>query len=280
MEHRRDLPWRRTCDPWHILVSEVMLQQTQVDRVLPYYERFLAEFPSAPACARARPADVVRLWAGLGYNRRALHLHRAAQVVTREHGGRVPHDDVALRALPGVGPYTARAIRAFAYGDNVAAIDTNGMRVLARCVSGVPLTFTAAMALGDRLVPAGGSWKFNQAMFDLGATVCTASGPDCTACPMRRQCRWRRAGRAGPAAPDPWRAGPSARPQSVFAGSDRQGRGRLLDALRTGTVPEKRLAAACGWPDDPPRAARIAAALVDEGFARWSGGADPVLRLC
>ena len=257
-----------------------MLQQTQVDRVLPYYERFLAEFPSAPACARARPADVVRLWAGLGYNRRALHLHRAAQVVTREHGGRVPHDDVALRALPGVGPYTARAIRAFAYGDDVAAIDTNGMRVLARCVSGVPLTLTAAMAVGDRLVPAGGSWKFNQAMFDLGATVCTASAPDCTACPMRRQCRWRRAGRAGAAAPDPWRAGPSARPQSVFAGSDRQGRGRLLDALRTGTVPEKRLAAACGWPDDPPRAARIAAALVEEGFARWSGGADPVLRLC
>jgi A/G-specific adenine glycosylase len=274
--HRRDLPWRRTRDPWHILVSEVMLQQTQVDRVVPYYRRFLAEFPTAGACARARPADVVRLWSGLGYNRRALHLHRAAQLVTREHGGRVPHDDAALRALPGVGAYTARAVRAFAYGDDVAAMDTNGVRVLARCVSGVPLTVPGAMALGDRLVPAGGSWPFNQAMFDLGATVCTASAPDCTACPLRAQCRWRRGGRAGP---DPWRAGSTVRTQSPFAGSDRQGRGRLLDALRRGGVAQARVATACGWPDDRARASRIAAALVEEGFARWSGAADPVLRL-
>jgi A/G-specific adenine glycosylase len=275
-QHRRVLPWRGTSDPWHILVSEVMLQQTQVDRVVPYYERFLAAFPSAPDCARARPAAVVRLWSGLGYNRRALHLHRAAQVVTREYGGRVPRDEAALRELPGVGVYTARAVRAFAYGDDVAAVDTNGVRVLARCVSGAPLTVAGAMALGDRLVPAGGSWAFNQAMFDLGATVCSASGPDCAACPLRRQCRWRRAGRADP---DPWRAGTTARRQSAFAGSERQGRGRLLDALRGGAVRAEGLPAACGWPDDPVRAARVAAALVDEGFARWSGVADPVLRL-
>jgi A/G-specific adenine glycosylase len=116
-------------------------------------------------------------------------------------------------------------------------------------------------------------------MFDLGATVCTPLRPDCRTCPLQRQCRWRRSGRAGAAHGDPWRASPTARRQSTFAGSDRQGRGRLLDALRAGPVPDERVPAACGWPDDAARAARIAAALVGEGFARWSGGADPVLRL-
>jgi A/G-specific adenine glycosylase len=253
-----------------------MLQQTQVERVVPYYERFLGAYPTAPDCARARPSDVVRLWAGLGYNRRALHLHGAARIVTRDHGGRVPQDEASLRALPGVGPYTARAVRAFAYGEDVAAVDTNGVRVLARCVSGVPLTASKAMVLGDRLVPAGRSWEFNQAMFDLGATVCVAARPGCAVCPLRRQCRWRRDGCADP---DPWRAGAAARSQPTFAGSDRQGRGRLLDALRRDTVAREQVAAACGWPSDPGRATRVAAALVDEGFARWSGGADPVLRL-
>jgi A/G-specific adenine glycosylase len=256
-----------------------MLQQTQVDRVVPYFGRFLASFPTPSDCAHARPAEVVRLWSGLGYNRRALHLHRAARAVCRDHGGRVPAEDAALRALPGVGAYTARAVRAFAYGEDVAAVDTNGARVLARCVSGVPLTVPRAMALGDRLVPAGASWEFNQAMFDLGATVCTASSPDCARCPLQRQCRWRRTRGSAGTGPDPWRAGPTARPQSAFAGSDRQGRGRLLRALGAGAVREPQVAAACGWPDDPGRAARIAAALVGEGFARWSGGADPALRL-
>ncbi len=279
--HRRDLPWRRTSDAWHILVSEVMLQQTQVDRVVPHYERFLAAFATPSDCVRARPADVVRLWSGLGYNRRALHVHGAAVAITRDHGGRVPHDDTALRRLPGVGPYTARAVRAFGFGDDVAAVDTNGVRVLARAVAGVPLTVGEAMALGDRLVPPGQSWEFNQAMFDLGATVCTATRPGCGACPLRRQCRWRRARSAAGADGDgdPWRASPTARPQSAFAGSDRQGRGRLLEALRAGPVRRGEVAAACSWPSDPTRAARIAAALVAEGFARWSGGADQVLRL-
>jgi A/G-specific adenine glycosylase len=261
-----------------------MLQQTQVERVLPYYARFLSAYPAAPDCAAARPADVVRLWSGLGYNRRALYLHRAAVMVTRDHGGRIPRDDNALRGLPGVGPYTARAVRAFAFGEDVAASDTNGVRVLARCVAGRPLTVAGAMALGDRLVPPGGAWEFNQAMFDLGATVCTASSPDCPRCPLRRLCRWRRAeqtarARRADAVPDPWRTGPTARRQSRFEGSDRQGRGQLLHALRAGGVPEDAVAAACGWPDDAARAARAAAALVDEGFARWSGRADPVLRL-
>ena len=119
--HRRDLPWRRTRDPWHILVSEVMLQQTQVDRVVPHYERFVAAFPTATACARAGAAEVVRMWSGLGYNRRALNLHRAACAIVQLHSGRVPSDYAALRALPGVGPYTARAVRSFGFGHDVAA---------------------------------------------------------------------------------------------------------------------------------------------------------------
>jgi A/G-specific adenine glycosylase len=273
-EHRRDLPWRHTRDPWPILVSEVMLQQTQVDRVVPHYGRFLTAFPTPDACAAAGPAAVVRLWSGLGYNRRALNLQRAAAVVAADHGGVVPHDDGALRALPGVGPYTARAVRAFAFEDDVAAVDTNGVRVLARAVAGAPLAVRQATELGDRLVPAGASWEFNQAMFDLGATVCTAARPECGRCPLRRQCAWRRQGHG---ADDPWRRSPTARPQSAFAGSDRQGRGRLLHALRHDGVRRCALADACGWPDDPSRAERIGRALVAEGFAAWSAG--DVLRL-
>ncbi len=273
-EHRRDLPWRRTRDPWLILVSEVMLQQTQVERVVPHYERFAVAFPTPAACARAGPAAVVRQWSGLGYNRRALNLHRAAGSVVADHGGAVPRGDAALRALAGVGPYTARAVRSFAFGDDVAAVDTNAVRVLGRAVAGAPLSPTLATRLGDVLVPAGLSWEFNQTMFDLGATVCTATLPDCARCPLRRQCGWRRAG-----GPDPWRLSPTARPQRVFAGSDRQGRGRLVEALRHGGVPAAGLAVACGWPDDPARVRRVATLLVREGLAHWSGGEGGVLRL-
>jgi A/G-specific adenine glycosylase len=274
--HRRDLPWRHTHDAWSILVSEVMLQQTQVDRVVPYYQRFLAAFPDPATCAAAAPAEVVRLWSGLGYNRRALNLHRAAVAVVERHGGALPDDDAALRALPGVGPYTARAVRSFAFGADVAAVDTNAVRVLSRAVAGRGLRGPEAFALGDRLVPPRGSWEFNQAMFDLGATVCTATRPACADCPLRRLCAWRR---QDPSSPDPWRASPQTRRQSTFAGSDRQGRGRLLDALRGGTLTRHALPAACGWPDDRARAERVAQDLVDEGFASWSGGQRPVLGL-
>ncbi|HSZ36376.1 MAG TPA: A/G-specific adenine glycosylase [Acidimicrobiales bacterium] len=251
-----------------------MLQQTQVDRVVPYYETFVDAYPTPAACAASGSAEVVRRWSGLGYNRRALNLHRAAMLVVDRHRGLLPSDDAELRALPGIGAYTARAVRSFGFGQDVAAVDTNGMRVLARSVAGSPLTPTAAFALGDRLVPGAGSWEFNQSMFDLGATVCRAR-PDCTLCPLRRQCAWRRRG-----GEDPWRASPTAaRPQSAFSGSDRQGRGRLLEALRRGDVPACDIAGACGWSDDVARAERVAAALVEEGFARWHGKARPVLRL-
>ena len=207
-DHRRDLPWRHTRDPWRVLVSEVMLQQTQVDRVIAYYSAFLRAYPRAVDCARARPGDVVRLWSGLGYNRRALNLHRTATAIAGEHGGAVPADESSLRALPGIGAYTARAVLSFAFEADVATVDTNVVRVLSRGVAGAGLTLRQAQSLADRLLPAGHSWEFNQSMFDLGATVCTAAAPACGLCPLRHQCRWKRGGLS---APDPWRASPSVR---------------------------------------------------------------------
>jgi A/G-specific adenine glycosylase len=274
--NRRDLPWRATRDPWRVLVSEVMLQQTQVDRVIGYYGAFLTAFPRVTDCARARPGDVVRLWSGLGYNRRALNLHRAASAITDEHAGAVPADEHSLRALPGIGAYTARAVLSFAFEADVATVDTNVVRVLSRGVAGEGLTLRQAQSLADRLLPAGRSWDFNQSMFDLGATVCAATTPACGRCPLRHQCRWKRDGLS---APDPWRASPSVRPQATFAGSDRQGRGRLVQALRQAEVSEEMLASACGWPDDAPRAQRITVSLVAEGFAEWTDGRPPMLRL-
>jgi A/G-specific adenine glycosylase len=253
-----------------------MLQQTQVDRVVASYGAFLEAFPTAGDCARARPGDVVRLWSGLGYNRRALNLHRAAAAIADQHGGSLPEDERALRALAGVGPYTARAVQSFAFELDVAPVDTNVVRVLARCVAGTGVTVGQAQRLADRLLPARRSWEFNQAMFDLGAMVCTAARPRCAACPLRSQCRWRRRGLPDP---DPWRSSPSVRPQSPFAGSDRQGRGRLVHALREGGVTREMLPVVCGWSDDSSRAARIAAALVAEGFAEWSTGRRPQLQL-
>jgi A/G-specific adenine glycosylase len=253
-----------------------MLQQTQADRVVASYEAFLEAFPTAGDCARARPGDVVRLWSGLGYNRRALNLHRAAVAIVERHGGSLPQDERALRALAGVGPYTARAIQSFAFELDVAPVDTNVVRVLARCIAGAGVTMEHAQLLADRLLPARRSWEFNQAMFDIGATVCTAGRPACGVCPLRPQCRWRRRGLSDP---DPWRASPSVRPQSQFAGSDRQGRGRLVHALRQGTVSRDMLAAACGWSDDPLRAEMIADALVAEGFAEWSTGGPAQVQL-
>jgi A/G-specific adenine glycosylase len=181
----------------------------------------------------------------------------------------VPADEVALRSLPGVGPYTARAVLALAFEAPVAPVDTNVIRVLARSVAGTGLSVGAAQVLADRLVPTDSAWAFTQSLFDLGATVCTGTRPKCSSCPLQRQCRW---WRSGLTEPDPWRATPSARPQSTFAGSDRQGRGRLLHALRAGPVAADALAEACGWPDDQARSERIGAALVAEGFAHWRAG--------
>ena len=248
----RDLPWRRTRDPWAVLVSEVMLQQTQVQRVIPIWEAFMAKFATVTACAEASQADVVRAWAGLGYNRRAVNLHRAAVMMAASMKGVVPRDLDALRQLPGIGPYTARAVLTFAFEQDVGVVDTNIARVLSRH-AGRRLTTREAQATADALVPPGGSWEWNQRLMDLGALVCTARAPACQRCWLREGCRW-----TGEA----W----STPKQSTFVGSDRQGRGRLIAALREQAVPVDHVAGVMGWPDDPARAERVAARLVDEGI--------------
>ena len=262
---RPDLPWRHTRDPWAVLVSELMLQQTQVARVVPKYAVFLADFPDAASCAAADVGDVVRRWAGLGYNRRAVHLHRTATVVTEDLGGSMPDTLDGLLALPGIGPYTARAVLAFAYERDVGVVDTNAGRVLARAVAGRRLAPAEAQRLADATVPPDRGWAWNQAVLDLGATVCTKRSPRCDTCPVRDECAWRA---SQPQDPDPAiDSAAVSRPQSTFDGSDRQGRGRLVDALREGPVPVGRLAAVMGWPDEPDRADRVAATLVSDGLA-------------
>jgi A/G-specific adenine glycosylase len=256
-EAGRDLPWRRTRDPWAVLVSELMLQQTQAPRVMPKYETFLARFPDPASCAAAPAADTLRLWAGLGYNRRALNLHRAAQAIVDRHGGRLPDTLAELLALPGVGPYTARAVLCFSFERDVGVLDSNTARVLARSVARRPLT----QAEADELVPAGKGWQWNQSLLDLGALVCRPR-PRCEGCPLAAGgCTWHAAGRP---APDPWRRAPR---QSRFEGSDRQGRGRLVQTLRRGPVRLDEVAHAAGWPEDPERAWRAVESLVAEGFA-------------
>lgn len=264
---RRDLPWRHTRDPWAVLVSEAMLQQTQVARVVPAYRAFLARFPTPNRCAAATPGEVIGAWAGLGYNRRALHLHRAAVLVVDRHGGALPDDLAALLALPGVGPYTARAVLAFAFERDVGVVDTNVGRVLARR-EGRRLGPREVQEVADAAVPAGRAWAWNQALLDLGATVCRAREPACRSCPVPEGCRWR------DRVPGPDPAIGSARvtgPQAPFVGSDRQGRGRLVAALRSGPVPQGDRAQVMGWPDDPIRAARVASGLVAEGLVVVDG---------
>ena len=227
---RHTLPWRLTRDPYAVLVSEVMLQQTQVDRVLPYYERWLSKWPTVATLAAASPADVIREWAGLGYNRRALYLHRAAIAVHERHGGHFPADEEALRALPGVGEYTSAAIASFAYRKRVAVADTNIARVVARSVFGTEsarvLRAGQVECAAALMLPARNARDHNLALMDLGATVCTARAPHCGVCPIRGRCAWLAAGRQ----PSTTRTSPS----PVFASTSRFARGRIVDTLRQG----------------------------------------------
>lgn len=253
--HRRDLPWRHTRDPWAVLVAETMLQQTQVGRVQERFGPFLARFPTPVVCASRPAGEVVRAWAGLGYNRRALNLHRAAVVVVEAHGGRLPDDLDRLLALPGVGPYTARAVLTFAFERDVTPLDVNTARPIVRAWG------ARHQDQADALIPSGRGWEWNQSLMDIGALVCIRRSPRCGDCPLAAACQWHLAGH-----PEPDPAAPAGR-QSRFEGSDRQGRGRLLDALRRGPVHFDEVARAAGWPDDPLRATRVAGTLVADGLA-------------
>lgn len=259
----RDLPWRRTRDPWAILVSEVMLQQTQVARVIPRWHQFMAAYPSAVECAEASLGDVLRLWQGLGYPRRARNLHgAAAQIVAL---GQFPSTLEALLLLPGVGEYTARAVLAFAFETDVAVVDTNIARVLAR-VAGHRLTAKQAQAAADAALPAGESWSWNQCLMDLGAVLCRPASPQCAVCPLKSDCGWRGFGDD----PSHGSAGVSTR-QARFAGSDRQARGRLINALVDGHVPIDRVASVMQC--DATRAARLVDDLQHEQLVVQCGEA-------
>lgn len=258
-EQGRDLPWRHSRDPWAILVSELMLQQTQVARVTDRWPRFLERFPSAEVCADGVVGDVIDEWAGLGFNRRAVNLHRTAVAVRDQHNGVVPAALGDLLALPGIGPYTARAVRAFAYELDDGLVDTNIGRVLAR-IEGRQLKPAQAQRLADDLVPAGHGWEWNQAIMELGALLCRPV-PVCASCPVRDECAWQGDG------PDPSKGSAAvSKGQSRFEGSDRQGRGRLVDALRDRAVLTTELAVTMGWPGDQERAERVAATLVGDGL--------------
>ena len=192
--HGRDLPWRKTSDPYHILVSEIMLQQTQVDRVLPKYAEWLEKYPSFEALASARIADVTTTWRPLGYNIRPRRLHAIAREAVERYDGQLPSDEETLLSFKGIGAYTAGAIRSFAFGQRAAILDTNVARVLFRVFVGRGDPKAHAMrkqlwAISDLVLPRKRVFDFNQALMDLGATVCTARKPQCAVCPMSRMCR-------------------------------------------------------------------------------------------
>jgi A/G-specific adenine glycosylase len=259
---QRDLPWRRPgVSAWAVLVSEVMLQQTPVTRVLAPYEAWLARWPTPAALAADPPGEAVRMWGRLGYPRRALRLHAAAVEVVARHGGVLPASVPELLALPGIGDYTARAVAAFAHRQRVPVVDTNVRRVVARLVEGrADAAVTRRdLALVEQLLPpdAEDAATASVAFMELGALVCTARSPRCTACPVLASCAWVLAGR-------PPLDAPVRRPQG-YAGTDRQVRGRLLAVLRESPGPVAQELLDQVW-DEPVQRARALDALVADGL--------------
>ena len=261
----RDLPWRRPgLGAWGVLVSEFMLQQTPVTRVVPQLEAWLERWPTPAALAAEPASEAVRQWANLGYPRRALWLHRAAGEITERHGGVVPRDVDALLALSGVGAYTARAVAVFAYGERHPVVDTNTRRVLARVLAGraQPGPPSARdLVVMEAILPAdpADAAVVNAATMELGATVCSARSPRCGGCPVAGECAWRLAGH-----PD---TGDDRRRQARYEGSDRQARGAVLRVLRESASHEVPLDALVpDWPDGAQRD-RAIASLVTDGLA-------------
>ncbi len=260
--HGRDLPWREPdCSAWGVLVSEIMLQQTPVVRVLPIWHEWMARWPVPSALAASSPGEVVRAWGKLGYPRRALRLHEAAGVIAKEHGDVVPSDVDTLLALPGIGAYTARAVAAFAYGRRAPVVDTNVRRVVARAVHGAgdagPASNTRDMADVEALLPPedAPAAKFSAAIMELGALICVARAPRCADCPIYDACAWQHAGR-------PEYAGP-AKPVQRYAGTDRYVRGRLLDVLRGSEGPVEKAKLDLVWHDSGQRDRCLDSLLVD-----------------
>jgi len=273
-DNARDLPWRRAeflaaFGGWGVLVSEFMLQQTPVTRVIPHLEAWLERWPTPVALAGDAPAEAVRQWANLGYPRRALWLHRAAVEVRDRHDGVVPRDVEALLSLSGIGDYTARAVATFAYGERHPVVDTNTRRVLARAADGrsqpAPPSRRDLVAM-ERILPADATAAaiVNAATMELGATVCTARAPRCDVCPIADRCAWRSAGY-----PD---TGDDRRRQARYEGSDRQARGAALRQLRDAApVAVPQAAVIADWPDARQRD-RAIDSLIADGLAEASDG--------
>jgi A/G-specific adenine glycosylase len=257
----RDLPWRRDASPWAVLVSELMLQQTPVSRVLPVYEAWLERWPTPGDLAAASPGEAVRAWGRLGYPRRALRLHAAATAIVERHGGEVPSALHDLLALPGVGAYTAAAVSSFAFGGREVVLDTNVRRVFARVVGGVQFP-AASLTRAERdlaatLLPVRDAHRWAAATMELGAVVCTARSPRCDECPVADLCRWRATGY--PAYEGPVRRG------QAWEGTDRQCRGRLMAVLRDADGPVPKIELDAVWPDAPQRE-RALDGLVADGL--------------
>ncbi|GAA3460174.1 A/G-specific adenine glycosylase [Saccharothrix longispora] len=256
----RDLPWRRPeCTAWGVLVSEVMLQQTPVNRVEPIWRDWLERWPTPSSTAAATQGEVLRAWGKLGYPRRALRLHAAARAIAEDHDDVVPPDVDTLLALPGIGAYTARAVAAFAYGQAVPVVDTNVRRVVARAVHGAadagPPSTTRDLRDAEALLPRERAATYSAALMELGALVCVARTPRCADCPVLATCRWQLAGR--PAHDGPVKA------VQKFAGTDRQVRGRLLDVLRGTTEPVEKAVLDLAWSDAGQRDRCLHSLLVD-----------------
>ena len=222
----RELAFRRTRDPWAVLVSEVIAQQTQAARAAEAWERFIEAFPTPAALAAVSPATVIRAWRGLGYNRRAIALRAAAIRIVEDHDGQVPNTLEALTALPGVGPYTARAVLAFAFDRPVAPLDTNIRRVLDRALGPLPTAPKALQSTADGFVPDGAAAGWAHALMDIGATICVAGTPRCDACPIRMWCA------ARSSSTDPLRRRRPGAKAAPFPSTTRWLRGRILDRLR------------------------------------------------
>jgi A/G-specific adenine glycosylase len=244
----RRLPWRDpAATPWAVLVSEIMLQQTPVTRVLPAYEQWIARWPTPAALAAATPGDAVRAWDRLGYPRRALRLQAAATTIVARHGGEVPADYADLRALPGIGDYTAAAVAAFAFRQRHAVLDTNVRRVLARAVSGVAEASSAPTVaerrVASELLPDDGerAATFSVALMELGALICRARAPQCDRCPLAGRCAWRQAGYPPSALPP--------RRGQRYEGTDRQARGAVLAILRAQPGPAHLRQLRAAWTD-------------------------------
>ncbi|MGH3383851.1 MAG: A/G-specific adenine glycosylase [Nocardioidaceae bacterium] len=270
-EEARDLPWRQTdTTPWAVMVSEFMLQQTPVARVLPMFETWLQSWPTPAALAADSPGEAVRAWGRLGYPRRALRLHGAATAIRDRHGGEVPVSYDDLRALPGVGDYTAAAVASFGHGRRHVVLDTNVRRVLARLLDGAEHPSSAAVTVAERrraesVLPDDDltAARWAAATMELGAVLCTARDPRCGACPVRARCTWQRVGA-------PPYAGPPRRAQT-YAGTDRQCRGRLLGVLRDATDPVAAQDLERVW-DDAPQRIRALDSLVADGLAELLDG--------